>query len=216
MTVAGVMDYITDGNVPYTIITQPAVSGDADYQGMNAADVSAVNIDHVNRPPVLTVPAKQTTNTFILFSSGVENAITIEDVDAGTNPLRMQLTAMNGQLTLGGTTGLNFIAGNGSGNAAMEFLGSAVDVNAALDGMKFTPSSANGDVQITVNDQGFSGSGGPQSATANVGIEVITPQRRSVPPPYCHGASFSSVAAFPHAYASGESQLCQSQFDALF
>ena len=131
----------------------------------------------------MTVPAKQTTSTSLLFSSATDNAIRIEDIDAGPNPLQVQLTATNGQLTLGSTSGLSFIAGSGSGNAAMEVLGTIADINAALDGMRFTPSSSSGNLEITVNDQGYSGSGGPQSATANVAIEVATPKRQSLPPP---------------------------------
>ena len=192
VTVTGVLDYVTLGNVPYTVTVNPIAGGDAGYNSVSGAVVSLVNIEHVNLPPVLTVPAKQTTSTFILFSSAAENAITVEDIDAGTNPLQVQLTATNGQLTLGSTSGLSFIAGSGSGDAAVEFRGSSAAVNAALDGMKFTPSSADGNLQITVNDQGYSGSGGPQSATANVAIEVATPKRQSLPPPLLPAAPSST------------------------
>ncbi len=43
--VTGVDDAIVDGNVPYTIVTAPAVSTDPDYNGLNAADVSVTNLD---------------------------------------------------------------------------------------------------------------------------------------------------------------------------
>jgi hypothetical protein len=43
--VTGVDDAIVDGNVPYTIVTAPAVSADPNYNGLNAADVSVTNLD---------------------------------------------------------------------------------------------------------------------------------------------------------------------------
>ena len=39
MTVTGVDDAVVDGDVAYTIVTAPAVSTDANYNGANAADV---------------------------------------------------------------------------------------------------------------------------------------------------------------------------------
>ncbi|MBL7224460.1 MAG: hypothetical protein ISS72_11475 [Candidatus Brocadiae bacterium] len=45
ITVTGVDDADADGDAPYTILTAPAVSGDSDYGGLNAADVDAVNLD---------------------------------------------------------------------------------------------------------------------------------------------------------------------------
>ncbi len=43
--VTGVDDAIVDGNIPYTIVTAPAVSADPDYNGLDAADVSVTNLD---------------------------------------------------------------------------------------------------------------------------------------------------------------------------
>ena len=45
VTVTGVDDEIVDGDIPYTIITAPAVSGDLDYNGLDAEDVSVTNLD---------------------------------------------------------------------------------------------------------------------------------------------------------------------------
>lgn len=46
VTVTGVDDEEIDGNVAYTIITAPAVSADPNFNGINPADVTAVNIDN--------------------------------------------------------------------------------------------------------------------------------------------------------------------------
>jgi hypothetical protein len=45
VTVTGVDDTLDDGDVAYTILTAAAVSGDLDYNSMDAADVSVTNID---------------------------------------------------------------------------------------------------------------------------------------------------------------------------
>jgi hypothetical protein len=46
VTVTGVDDAIADGNQPYTIQTAAATSADANYNGMNAEDVSVSNTDN--------------------------------------------------------------------------------------------------------------------------------------------------------------------------
>ncbi len=46
VTVTGVNDFITDGAQPYSILTAAAVSTDANYSGLNPADVALVNLDN--------------------------------------------------------------------------------------------------------------------------------------------------------------------------
>lgn len=45
IVVIGVNDYDSDGDLPYKIITGPAVSRDTAYDGFNAEDVSVLNLD---------------------------------------------------------------------------------------------------------------------------------------------------------------------------
>ena len=45
VTVTGVDDNLADGDQPYTIVTEPAVSGDPSYDGTAVADVAATNLD---------------------------------------------------------------------------------------------------------------------------------------------------------------------------
>ncbi len=45
VTVSGVDDYLDDGDIVYTIVTAPAASADAVYDGMNPADVVVSNTD---------------------------------------------------------------------------------------------------------------------------------------------------------------------------
>ncbi|HLE51157.1 MAG TPA: hypothetical protein VI755_03810, partial [Anaerolineales bacterium] len=46
VTVTGVDDPVVDGNVAYTIVTDPASSSDPNYNTLNAADVSVTNNDN--------------------------------------------------------------------------------------------------------------------------------------------------------------------------
>src|SRR5262249_48841318 len=54
-----------------------------------------INVTAVNDAPVNTVPGAQTTNedTAKVFSSGGGNQISVADVDAGSNPIKITLTA---------------------------------------------------------------------------------------------------------------------------
>jgi len=73
------------------------------------------------------------------------------------------------------TTGLTFLTGDGTNDPAMDFAGTMTDINAALDGMVFTPTGDfNGIVNLTVStdDQGNSGFGGPMSDVDLVPITV--------------------------------------------
>ena len=44
ITVTGVVDALDDGNQPYTIVTTPATSADANYENRNVDDVSVTNL----------------------------------------------------------------------------------------------------------------------------------------------------------------------------
>jgi hypothetical protein len=144
-----------------------------------------ITINAVNDPPVNTVPGAQGTpqNTPLVFTSGNSNQISVADVDAGTNTIQVTLTTTNGTLTLSGTSGLSFSfsdangtgAGDGTADATMTFRGTLTNVNAALNGMTFTPTAGfTGTAVLTVtsNDLGNTGSGGPLTDTDLVNIQV--------------------------------------------
>jgi hypothetical protein len=144
-----------------------------------------ITINAVNDAPVNTVPGSQGTpqNTPLTFSTGGGNAISVADVDAGSNSIQVTLTATNGTLTLSGTSGLSFSfsdangtgAGDGTADATMTFRGTLTNVNAALNGMTFTPTAGftgAAVLTITSNDLGNTGSGGPLSDTDTVSIQV--------------------------------------------
>jgi hypothetical protein len=93
--------------------------------------------------PVNTIPTAQTTNeeTNRVFSSGNGNQISIADADAGTSSLQVTLSVTNGTLTLASTTGLTLTSGDGTADATMIFAGSLTNINNALNGLIYAPTS---------------------------------------------------------------------------
>jgi Calx-beta domain/Bacterial Ig domain len=135
-----------------------------------------VTVNAVNDAPVNTVPAAQSiiANTSLTFSAAAGNPIQIADIDTGSGNMRVTLTAGNGALTLP-VTGLAFINGDGTNDAAMTFTGTITSINTALNNLVFTPTSdfiGTASVQITTDDQGNTGSGGSLSDTDAVSITV--------------------------------------------
>jgi YVTN family beta-propeller protein len=142
---------------------------------------NTVSIFHVNQKPVNTVPGAQTVNAngtgsanTLTFSVGNSNAISIAD-DAGTSPIKVSLGVSHGVLTLPTTTGLSFSSG-ANGTAAMTFTGTLTDVNAALAGLVYTPTTGYhgaDTLSMTTDDQGSSGIGQAQTDSDTVGISVV-------------------------------------------
>ncbi|MBN1678660.1 MAG: hypothetical protein JW966_00115 [Anaerolineae bacterium] len=126
-----------------------------------------------NQPPVNTVPY----SLFVLWNTDMvfHGSVSISDPDAAPNPVHVELSVSDGTLTLSGTTGLDFVEGDGTGDSAMTFTGAVADINAALNGMIYVPPAGfQGQVTftITTDDQGYTGTGGPQSDSDSVNITV--------------------------------------------
>ena len=143
-----------------------------DATGPGAA-TRGIAITAANDAPVNTVPGAQGTaqNVALVFSSGNGNQVSVADPDAGTSSVQVTLTVTNGTLTLSSTSGLSFSfsdgngtgAGDGTTDATMTFRGALTDINAALNGMTFTPTaffSGAASLTITTNDLGNTGPGG--------------------------------------------------------
>ena len=87
-----------------------------------------------------TVPAAQVTTQDTPLTFTGANAITVSD-GLATGDTRLQVyisTGFNGTLTLSQTTGIT-IGGGSNGGTFMTIQGSESDINAAFDGMTFTP-----------------------------------------------------------------------------
>ena len=89
---------------------------------------SLVNIIAVNNPPTVNAPATASTppNTPIVFNGNVS----VADPDAGSNPVKVTLTATNGIATLSGTGGLVVV---GNGTASVVATGPLVSQNVGAE-----------------------------------------------------------------------------------
>ncbi len=106
VTVTGVDDFKKDGNRPYTIITAPAISADANYNGRNPADVSVINLDndnpailYSNATPLVVAEAGTTTYTVVLATqpdSNVVVTVTSSNPTVGTvSPTTLTFTPLD-------------------------------------------------------------------------------------------------------------------------
>ena len=134
-----------------------------------------VTVTAFNDAPLNTVPGAQTTaeETNLVFSVAGTNAITVSDADAaeGTGNVTTTLSVNDGILTLAGTASLT-VAGDGT--ATVVVTGTPAAINAALDGLIYTPNlNYNGGDLLTVMTDDLGNSPGPNAThTATVAITV--------------------------------------------
>ncbi len=110
-------------------------------------DVVAVNDAPVNQLPIGSLSTLEDTPLII-------NGLSVSDVDAGVNPIRVVLTITGGTISLNGISGL-VVSGNGT--SVVNAVGSITALNAALNGMTYTPAahfSGTAQIQIVSDDQG--------------------------------------------------------------
>jgi hypothetical protein len=189
-------DTAAGGTNTYTVVVRASDGVRTDDQTIT------VNVQNVNEAPLNTVPGGQTVNedTALAFNSGNSNLISISDVDAGANPVRVTLTVQHGALTLSGTAGLSFAGpgfGDGTADASMSFTGTVSAINTALNGLSYTGAlnynSSQGaeTLSIVTNDQGNTGSGSAQQDSDTVDISV-TPVNDA---PTASNFTFSSTSS---------------------
>jgi Ca2+-binding RTX toxin-like protein len=135
-----------------------------------------INVTAVDDAPVNGVPGAQSVNedVALVFSTGNGNAISISDVDAGTDPVQVTLSVAHGTLTLGSLAGLS-VTGGANGTSTVTVQGTQAAINAALQGLSYQGNSNfNGadSLSIVTSDLGHNGTGGPLTDTDNVAITV--------------------------------------------
>ncbi len=139
-------------------------------------DFFTVNI--TNDPPDVAAPETEqevTEDKTLTFNESNSNLISIDDPDDFGSDLKVTVSVGHGTLSLSQTTGLDFEDGDGTDDQKMTFTGSKDDINAALDGLVYTPDEDYDEtdlLKVTVDDQGHTGEGGSQTDTASVSIDI--------------------------------------------
>ncbi|MFO7905365.1 MAG: DUF4347 domain-containing protein [Pirellulaceae bacterium] len=172
------LDYETTRSFNLTV----AAIDDHGAYGSATITIELNNLEEpgTNDRPENTVPSSQAIDRdgMVLFSAATGTELSISDFDADGNPVQVTLTATNGTFNLSGTNGLSFTTGDGTDDATMTFTGTISDINAALEGSTFVPTSGftgTASLEMTTDDQGNTGTGGALSATDTVDITVNAP-----------------------------------------
>jgi FG-GAP-like repeat len=142
---------------------------------LSATATTLLDFRSVDDAPQNTVPGAQTTDadTPLVFSQGGGNGIAVSDVDAGTQDLRIHVSAAHGSLTLATTAGLSI---SGNGTHEVQLTGSLAELNAALDGLTYRADAGyagDDSLAIDTNDLGHSGGGSLHEQDA-VAISIVS------------------------------------------
>ncbi len=138
-------------------------------------------------PPTITAPTALSVNenSTLVFSTAQGDTISVADSQAGSNADTLTLSVSDGILTLGSTSGLTSVSGNGSPSVTVS--GTLANLNAALNGLAYTPNSSyvgSDSLKISLSDPGDNLTG-----PASVGITVNSP----IQPPTVTVPSTASV-----------------------
>ena len=132
----------------------------------------AITVTAVNDDPTLTVPGAQ--QFFRDVSNSLSSAISVTDVDAGTNDVRVNLTIGTGTLAVSQTNGVQVTTiANG-----ISLTGSIANLNLALASLTYfgttaSPAELPFILTVVANDLGNTGSGGGQDVTRTIPVEVL-------------------------------------------
>ncbi len=167
------------------VVDDQGSSGSGGPQSDSVVIPISVISDGSNDAPNIIKPGNQAAveDQPLFFSINNANQIVLED-DAGANQVEVALSVPNGALTLGGTAGLTFLAGDGTADSSIVFRGTIEDANNALDGMYFQPNLGFvGTVMLNVdvNDLGNSGGNPANPETDNVSIRIDVAARNRAP-----------------------------------
>jgi hypothetical protein len=140
-----------------------------------ASNTVSIIVNPINDAPVISSFSFAGTNedTALVLGSG---ALSVSDVDADPDGVQVTLSATYGSLALASTQGLTVINGGQPASPTLTFLGTTSSVNAALAGLTYhPPPNFNGQdmIKLIVNDQGNSGSGGPQQRESTMVVNVV-------------------------------------------
>ncbi|MGI0487175.1 cadherin-like domain-containing protein [Pantanalinema rosaneae CENA516] len=170
----GVLTYTTAPNANGVAVVTVTLqdSGGTENGGVDTSSpprIFTINVTPVNDAPTLTVPGAQTVDEDTNLTI---TGVSVTDIDAGTSPIRVNLTVTNGVLNVSSLPGLT-ITGNNS--RIVSITGSVDNVNTALGNFNYLGNANfNGTDTLTIvaNDNGNTGNGGALTATQTIGITV--------------------------------------------
>lgn len=155
----------------YTGSDSLAISLADTVDGLSASKNVALTVS--NSPPAITAPSTATVIAplALVFAPSKGNGISIADVNAGTTVQPLTLTATNGILTLGSTTGITITAG-ANGSAFMTIGGTLAALNNALSGLTFKPAQSGGNATVVLSYTDVA-TGQLASATINISVQRL-------------------------------------------
>lgn len=155
-----------------------------------------VFLSAINRAPAVNVPPSGSTRTsvdaFRPAEIGAGGGLSVDDPDARETayysagglriegPVSVAVACESGRLSLGVRGGLSFSEGEGVSDPVLRFSGGIDDANRALESLTYRCSSTHGcgagthTIAVSVDDNGFTGKGGPLSANATFSVQVST------------------------------------------
>ncbi len=163
---------VSEGGPRSVAVADMDGDSDLDVVGASYTDDEVGFFENTDGSMGIQVTAEDTPLTFNAANS---NLVWISDSDASALEMKVRLEITNGTISLNGTTGLFVDVGVGTNDSIVEFRGSVTDINAAIDGMTFTPTSDfNGvaSIRILTDDQGNSGNGGALTDDDTINITV--------------------------------------------
>jgi hypothetical protein len=164
---------VATGSTPETVnVVMPAAIGDDQYS--IAVIANGISSNAYTQSLSITAPSSDgaTENSPLTFSSANGNAISFRDSLADGNADSATLTVSHGTLTLATTTGLNFIGG-ANGTSSFTVSGTIADLNAALNGLTYQPTTnylGSDSLSLILTDPGSN-----QSALTTVPLTVVPP-----------------------------------------
>jgi hypothetical protein len=163
----------------------------------------------INQQPTVNVPASASLNQNVpmVFSAANDNAISVTDVNAGTAADRLTLTATFGTIKLGSTAGLHMVSGANK-SASMTVSGTVAHLNAALNGLIFTPAAGYvgaASLAMSIEDMG-NGLSGPGSIGLTVNA-VSEPQTNPQSAGFDEGQESAGFASSWAGFAAAVEEL---------
>ncbi|MBG9388418.1 hypothetical protein [Caenimonas aquaedulcis] len=126
--------YANTSDAPSTAARTISFQATDSQGGTSGAATTTVNVTAVNDAPVTTVPANAAVGTAFSNTSLSIPGVSVNDPDAGANPIQATVTAANGGVTFGLAGGAG-ASGNGTGSVVLS--GTVAQVNAALASMSY-------------------------------------------------------------------------------